>query len=69
MGLHTLVTAAAAGFGLAREERANAYRNQLVQRFAETSEIADLALFLAGPDARSISGQTFPIDGDSRSSV
>lgn len=51
------------------QERASAYRNQSVRRFVEPAEIADLAYFLTGPSARSISGQTFPIDGDSRSSV
>lgn len=48
------------------EERAKAYRNQSVPRFVDPDEIADLALFLAGPSARSISGQIIPIDGDSR---
>lgn len=50
-------------------ERAGALRNQSVQRFVPPEEIAALCLFLASPAARSISGQTFPIDGDSRSTV
>jgi NAD(P)-dependent dehydrogenase (short-subunit alcohol dehydrogenase family) len=60
---------ASASGAMVKEERAKAYRNQSVQRFVEAEEIADLAFFLAGPSARSISGQSFPIDGDSRSSV
>ncbi|WP_425073799.1 SDR family oxidoreductase [Sagittula sp. S175] len=51
------------------QERAGALRNQSVQRFVPPEEIAALCLFLASPAARSISGQTFPIDGDSRSTV
>lgn len=51
------------------EEREKAYGNQSVRRFVQPEEIAELCLFLAGPAARSISGQTFPIDGDSRSSA
>jgi NAD(P)-dependent dehydrogenase (short-subunit alcohol dehydrogenase family) len=40
--------------------------NQAVSRFVQPSEIAALALFLAGPTSRSITGQTFPIDGGSK---
>ncbi|MDF0602213.1 SDR family oxidoreductase [Psychromarinibacter sp. C21-152] len=51
------------------EEREKAFRNQSVRRFVQPEEIAALCLYLAGPAARSFSGQTFPIDGDSRSSA
>lgn len=51
------------------EERIKAFQSQLVQRFVTTNEIAELAWFLAGPTARSISGQIIPIDGDSRSTA
>ncbi|HEY2320049.1 MAG TPA: SDR family oxidoreductase [Solirubrobacteraceae bacterium] len=40
--------------------------NQSIRRFADPIDIAALAVFLAGPHARSISGQMFPIDGDSK---
>lgn len=43
--------------------------SQSVQRFVTADEIAELAWFLAGPAARSISGQIIPIDGDSRSTA
>ena len=48
------------------EEVAAAMANQAIKRFVDPADIAALALFLAGPHARSISGQMFPIDGDSR---
>ena len=51
------------------DERRGALRNQSVQRFVDPDEIAALAWFLASPAARSISGQIFPIDGDSRAAV
>ena len=48
------------------EETAKALDNQSVRQFIDPRDIAQLALFLAGPHARTISGQTFPIDGDSK---
>jgi NAD(P)-dependent dehydrogenase (short-subunit alcohol dehydrogenase family) len=48
------------------DERTKAMANQAVSRFVQPSEIAALALFLAGPTSRSITGQTFPIDGGSK---
>ena len=48
------------------QERTKALANQAVDRFVEASEIADLALFLASPAGRSITGQTFAIDGGSK---
>lgn len=53
----------------AEEEREAALANQSVKRFVDPADIAALAVFLAGPHGRSISGQTLPIDGDSKSSV
>jgi NAD(P)-dependent dehydrogenase (short-subunit alcohol dehydrogenase family) len=38
--------------------------NQSLKYFVDPAEIAALAVFLASDAARSISGQTFPIDGD-----
>jgi len=38
-----------------------------VKRFIDPADIAELVLFLAGPHARTISGQPFPIEGDSKS--
>jgi NAD(P)-dependent dehydrogenase (short-subunit alcohol dehydrogenase family) len=58
--------AAASGRTVA-EERLAALANQSVQRFVTADEIAALAVFLASPAARSISGQIIPIDGDSQS--
>jgi len=50
-------------------ERANALRNQSLKYFTEASEVAALAVFLASDAARSISGQSLPIDGDMHRSV
>lgn len=50
------------------EESDLALANQSVKKFVDPADIAELAVFLAGPHARSISGQMFPIDGDSKSS-
>lgn len=58
--------AAASGRTVA-EERLAALANQSVKRFVSADEIAALAVFLASPAARSISGQIIPIDGDSQS--
>jgi NAD(P)-dependent dehydrogenase (short-subunit alcohol dehydrogenase family) len=51
------------------QERAGALRNQSLKYFTEASEVAALAVFLASDSARSISGQSFPIDGDMHRSV
>jgi len=60
--------AAASGRSVA-EERAAALANQSVKRFVAPAEIGALAVFLASPAARSISGQIVPIDGDSQSAA
>jgi NAD(P)-dependent dehydrogenase (short-subunit alcohol dehydrogenase family) len=51
------------------EETATALANQSVKRFVSAADIAELAVFLCGPHARTISGQIFPIDGDSRATM
>jgi NAD(P)-dependent dehydrogenase (short-subunit alcohol dehydrogenase family) len=51
------------------EEIDGALANQSVRRFIDPADIAALVLFLAGPHARTISGQVFPIDGDSKAAV
>ena len=51
-----------------QEEIDLAMANQSVKKFVDPADIAALAVFLAGPHARTISGQMFPIDGDSKSS-
>ncbi len=43
-----------------------AMANQAVKKFVDPADIAALVLFLTGPHGRSISGQMFPIDGDSK---
>ncbi|NLY58564.1 MAG: SDR family oxidoreductase, partial [Gammaproteobacteria bacterium] len=48
------------------EEIASAMDNQSIKRFVDPTDIAALVLFLTGPHGRSISGQLFPIDGDSK---
>ncbi len=48
------------------EETERALDNQSIRRFTEASDIAALAVFLAGPHGRTISGQMLPIDGDSK---
>ena len=56
--------------GRTAEEESNlALANQSVKKFIDPADIAALAVFLAGPHARTISGQMFPIDGDSKSST
>ena len=40
-----------------------------LKKIIDPADIAALAIFLAGPHARTISGQMFPIDGDSKSST
>jgi hypothetical protein len=52
--------------GLSLDEvRRQAMVNESIQEFIDPADIAALVLFLAGPHARTISGQLFPIDGDS----
>jgi NAD(P)-dependent dehydrogenase (short-subunit alcohol dehydrogenase family) len=48
------------------QERESALANQSIKRFVEADEIGQLAVFLASPAAKSISGQLMPIDGDSK---
>jgi len=48
------------------EETELALDNQSIKRFVDPADIAALVLFLTGPHGRSISGQIFPIDGDSK---
>jgi len=48
------------------EERQAALDNQAIKSFTDPADIAALAVFLAGPAARTISGQQFSIDGDSK---
>jgi hypothetical protein len=42
-----------------------ALANQSIKCFVDLADIAALAVFLASHHARSISGQPFPINGDS----
>lgn len=48
------------------DERALGMENQSIKRFTDPADVAELVRFLAGPHARTISGQIFPIDGDSK---
>jgi NAD(P)-dependent dehydrogenase (short-subunit alcohol dehydrogenase family) len=48
------------------EVTADALANQALKYFVDPDDIAALALFLASPHARSISGQTIAIDGFSK---
>ncbi len=50
----------------AEEVAGEALANQSIKQLVDPREIAALAVFLASDHARSISGQTFPIDGDSK---
>lgn len=52
-----------------QEEAESALANQSVKQFINPADIAALVVFLSGPHARTISGQVFPIDGDSKSTV
>jgi NAD(P)-dependent dehydrogenase (short-subunit alcohol dehydrogenase family) len=51
----------------AAHEAAAALANQSIKRFVDPADIGALAVFLASPAGRSISGQILPIDGDSQS--
>ncbi|MCY1158206.1 MAG: family oxidoreductase [Citricoccus sp.] len=48
------------------EEREAALQNQAIKSFTDPEDIAALAVFLASPAARTISGQQLNIDGDSK---
>jgi hypothetical protein len=48
------------------QEKANAFENQAIKEFTDPVDIAALAVFFAGPHARTISGQQISIDGDSK---
>lgn len=48
------------------EEKQLAFDNQAVKSFVDPADIGALAVFLAGPHGRTISGQQFNIDGDSK---
>jgi len=45
---------------------ADALSNQSIKHFVDPDDIAALCIFLASDAAKSISGQTIPIDGDSK---
>jgi NAD(P)-dependent dehydrogenase (short-subunit alcohol dehydrogenase family) len=51
------------------EEAAHAMRNVSIKKLVEPEQIAALAAFLASDAASTISGQIFPIDGDTQSSA
>jgi NAD(P)-dependent dehydrogenase (short-subunit alcohol dehydrogenase family) len=51
------------------DEIDSALANQSIRRFIDPADVAAMVLFLAGPHARTISGQMFPIDGDSKTTV
>lgn len=48
------------------EEKQDALKNQSIKAFTDPADIAALSVFLAGPHARTISGQQISIDGDSK---
>jgi NAD(P)-dependent dehydrogenase (short-subunit alcohol dehydrogenase family) len=50
----------------AQAEAEQALNNQAIKKFVDPVDIAELVKFLVGKHARSISGQSFPIDGDSK---
>ena len=51
------------------EVTADALSLQAIKRFVDPNDIAALALFLASDSAKSITGQTIPIDGGSKAAV
>ena len=51
------------------EVTADALSLQSIKRFVDPDDIAALALFLASDSAKSITGQTIPIDGGSKAAV
>ncbi|MEV7393286.1 SDR family oxidoreductase [Streptomyces sp. NPDC091215] len=48
----------------AEEEASLGLDSQSIKRFTTADEVAALVSFLTGPQARTISGQAFPVDGD-----
>jgi len=50
-----------------QDEIDKALANQSIKKFIDPNDIAQLVKFLSGKYARTISGQTFPIDGDMKS--
>ena len=48
------------------DEKATGLENQAIKSFTDPADIGALAVFLCGPHARTISGQQFPVDGDSK---
>ena len=49
-----------------QEVTAEALGNQSLKRFVDPDDIAALSVFLASDSTKSTSGQTIPIDGDSK---
>jgi NAD(P)-dependent dehydrogenase (short-subunit alcohol dehydrogenase family) len=64
---HILHTRAKASGRSVEEEAESLLENQSIKRFVDPADVAALAVFLAGPHARAISGQMFPVDGDAKS--
>jgi NAD(P)-dependent dehydrogenase (short-subunit alcohol dehydrogenase family) len=65
--VHNVLAARARLSGRSVEQETElALENQSIKKFVDPQDIAELILFLTGPHARSISGQSIPIDGDSK---
>ena len=50
------------------EVRADAMANQSIKQMVDPKDIAQLAVYLASPAAKAISGQAIPIDNDRQKS-
>lgn len=68
--VHQVLQARADASGRSIEDEiANALDGQAIKRFVDPQDIAALAVFLASDGAKSISGQTIPIDGEARAGI
>jgi len=56
-------TPMSAGTFATDEARARAKKSIPIGRYAQPEDIADVAIFLLGDDARYLTGQTFPVEG------
>jgi NAD(P)-dependent dehydrogenase (short-subunit alcohol dehydrogenase family) len=68
--IHHVLQGRAQGSGRSVDDvTAEALGVQAIKRFVDPDDIAALSLFLASDSAKSISGQTIPIDGASKAAV
>lgn len=68
--LSDIFKAKASRFNTTEDEIANQFKSAIpLGRFAEAEEVANMAIFLAGPSAAYVSGQSISIDGGRQKSI